>query len=156
MTKKYIVDLTPEERQYLEAFTTTGHHAAYQITRARILLKADRCQSGGSWQDLEISQALDVGVSTVERVRRCFVELGLDASLKRQPGGGRKRKLNGEQEAHLIALRCSQPPQGEARWTVQLLADQMVVLGQVDSISNETVRQALKKTNFSPGNKIVG
>lgn len=84
------------------------------------------------------------------------MELGLDASLKRQPGGGRKRKLNGEQEAHLIALRCSQPPQGEARWTVQLLADQMVVLGQVDSISNETVRQALKKTNSSPGNKIVG
>ena len=156
MTKKYIVDLTPDERQYLETFTTTGRHAAYQITRARILLKADNRQPGHSWSDVEISEALDVGVSTVERVRRCFVEAGLDASLRRQPGGGRKRKLNGEQEAHLIALRCSEPPKGQARWTLKLLSDQMVVLGQVDSVSDETVRQVLKKTNCSPGNKIAG
>lgn len=156
MTKKYIVDLTSEEREYLEEFTTTGRHAAYQITRARILLKADQNQPGGSWCDAEIKAALDVGVATVERVRRCFVEVGLEASLKRQSGGGRKRKLDGEQEAHLIALRCSDAPQGQARWTLRLLADQMVALGQVESISDETVRQVLKKTNSNPGNKSAG
>jgi transposase len=156
MTKKYIVDLTSEERKYLEEFTTTGRHAAYQITRARILLKADRNQPGGSWCDAEIKAALDVGVTTVERVRRCFVEVGLAASLKRQPGGGRKRKLDGQQEAHLVALRCSDAPQGQARWTLRLLADQMVALGQVESISDETVRQVLKKTNYNPGNKSAG
>lgn len=156
MTKKYIVDLTSEEREYLEGFTTTGRHAAYQITRARILLKADRNQPGGSWCDAEIKTALDVGVATVERVRRCFVEVGLAASLKRQSGGGRKRKLDGDQEAHLIALRCSDAPQGQARWTLRLLADQMVALGQVESISDETVRQVLKKTNYNPGNKSAG
>ena len=156
MTKKYIVDLTSEEREYLEGFTTTGRHAAYQITRARILLKADWNQPGGSWCDAEIKAALDVGVATVERVRRCFVEVGLAASLKRQSGGGRKRKLDGDQEAHLIALRCSDAPQGQARWTLRLLADQMVALGQVESISDETVRQVLKKTNYNPGNKSAG
>lgn len=156
MRKKYIVALTSEERQYLETFTTTGRHAAYQITRARILLKADTHQTDGSWSDAEISAALDVGTATVERVRQCFVEVGLDASLKRRPGGGRKSKLNGEQEAHLIALRCSEPPQGQARWTLKLLADQMVVLGQVDSLSDETVRQVLKKTSCNPGSKTAG
>ncbi len=156
MTKKYIVDLTSEEREYLEAFTTTGRHAAYQITRARILLKADQNQPGGSWCDAEIKTALDVGIATVERVRRCFVEVGLEASLKRRSGGGRKRKLDGDQEAHLIALRCSDAPQGQARWTLRLLADQMVALGQVESISDETVRQVLKKTNYNPGNKSAG
>ena len=156
MTKKYLVDLTLEERESLEAFTTTGRHAAYQITRARILLKADRNQPGGSWCDTEIKAALDVGVALIERVRRCFVEVGLAASLKRQAGGGRKRKLDGDQEAHLIALRCSDAPQGQARWTLRLLADQMVALGQVASISDETVRQVLKKTNYNPGNKNVG
>jgi len=156
MMKKYIVALTPEERKYLEEFTTTGRHAAYQITRARILLKADQNQAGGSWCDTEITAALDVGVATVERVRRCVVEVGLEASLKRQPGGGRKRKLDGDQEAHLIALRCSDAPQGQARWTLRLLADQMVSLGQVESISDETVRQVLKKTPCNLGNKSAG
>ena len=121
-----------------------------------VLLKADRNQPGGSWCDAEIKAALDVGVATVERVRRCFVEVGLEASLKRQSGGGRKRKLDGDQEAHLIALRCSDAPQGQARWTLRLLADQMVALGQVESISDETVRQVLKKTNYNPGNKSAG
>jgi transposase len=156
MRKKYIVDLTAEERQSLEAFTTTGRHAAYQITRARILLKANIHQPEGAWADAEISAALDVGTATVERVRRAFVELGLEASLKRQPGGGRKPKLNGEQEAHLIALRCGEPPQGQARWTLKLLAERLVTLGQVDSISDETVRQVLKKTNCNPGSKVAG
>lgn len=156
MTKKYIVDLSLEERGYLEEFTTTGRHAADQITRARILLKADRNQLAGGWSDVEISGALDVGTATVERVRRRFVEIGLEAALQRQSGGGRKRKLDGEQEAHLIALRCSDAPQGQARWTLQLLAEQMVELGHVESISDETVRRTLKKTNFNPGSRRVG
>lgn len=154
MVKKYIVDLSAEERAELEQFTTTGRRAADQITRARILLKADSNQPGGSWLDEEIASALDVGITTVERMRRRFVELGLKASLVRQPGGGRKQRcLNGEQEAHLVALVCSEAPEGRARWSVRLLADQMVQLGYVESVSHETVRQTLKKTNFSRGNK---
>jgi transposase len=157
MVKKYIVDLTPEERAYLIQFTTTGRHAADQLTRARILLKADCNQPGGSWVDEEIAAALDVGVTTVERVRRRFVELDLDSALKRQPGGGRKQRcLNGEQEAHLVALVCSQPPDGRARWTVRLLADRLVQLEVVEAVSHETVRQTLKKMNSNLGNKTVG
>lgn len=157
MVKKYIVDLSAEERAELEQFTTTGRRAADQITRARILLKADSNQPGGSWLDEEIASALDVGITTVERMRRRFVELGLKASLVRQPGGGRKQRcLNGEQEAHLVALVCSEAPEGRARWSVRLLADQMVQLGYVESVSHETVRQTLKKTNFSRGNKTAG
>lgn len=156
MVKKYIVALSEEERQSLEQFTTTGQHAAYQITHARILLKADRNQVGGSWSDVEIEAAIDVSVRTIERVRQRFVEEGLECALKQRPGAGRKRQMQGEQEAHLIALRCSKPPQGQARWTLRLLADQMVVLGYVESISHESVRQTLKKTNYNPGNRSVG
>jgi transposase len=156
MTKKYIVDLSKDERGYLEAFTSTGRHAAYQITRARILLKADCNQTEASWCDVDISAALDVGVATVERVRRRFVEVGLEAALQRQPGSGRQRQFDGEQEAHLIALRCSAAPPGQARWTLRLLADQMVALGYVETMSHESVRQTLKKTNCNLGNKRVG
>ena len=157
MVKKYIVDLSVEERTELEQFTRTGRHAADRITLARILLKADCNQPGGSWKDEAIAAALDVGVATVGRVRRRFVELSLEAALKRQPGGGRKQRvLNGESEAHLVALVCSQAPSGRARWTMRLLADQMVQLGHVETVSHETVRQTLKKTNYSPGNKTAG
>lgn len=89
-------------------------------------------------------------------MRQRFVEEGLECALKQRPGGGRKRQIQGEQEAHLIALRCSKPPQGQARWTLRLLADQMVALDYVESMSHETVRQTLKKTNCNPGNKSVG
>jgi transposase len=157
MVKKYIVTLTAEERAELEQFSTTGRRAADQITRARILLKADSNQPGGSWIDEEIASALDVSATTVERTRRRFIELGLQASLKRQPGGGRKgRCLNGEQEAHLVALVCSAAPVGRARWSVRLLAETMVQLSYVESVSHETVRQTLKKTSFSLGNKTAG
>ena len=116
MVKKYIVNLSAEERAYLEQFTTTGRRAADRITRARILLKADGNQSGDSGSDEAIAMALDVGVRTVERVRRHFVELGLEASLVRPPPGGRKQScLNGEQEAYLMALVCSEAPVGQAR-----------------------------------------
>jgi len=101
MVKKYIVDLSAQERAELEQLTRTGRHAADRITRARILLKADCNQPGGSWKDEAIAAASDVGIATVGRVRRRFVELSLEAALKRQPGGGRKhRVLNGESEAH--------------------------------------------------------
>lgn len=157
MVKKYIVDLSAEERTYLEQFTTTGRRAADRITRARILLKANCNQPGGSWQDKEMATALDVGVRTVERVRRRFVELGLEASIVRRPGGGRKQScLTGEQEAHLIALSCGEAPVGQARWTLRLLAQKMIQLGYVESVSHETVRQTLKKTNCSPGSNSAG
>lgn len=156
MVKKYIVTLNEEERQLLEQFTTTGRHAAYQINHARILLKADQNQTDGSWSDSDIQEALDISVRTIERVRQRFVEEGLQAALKQRPGAGRKRQIQGEQEAHLIALRCSEPPKGKGRWTLRLLADQMVELGHLESTSHETVRQTLKKTNYSRGSKIVG
>lgn len=145
MVKKYIVNLSEPERQYLEQFTKTGKHAAYQINHARILLKADCNQSNGSWRDTAIKEALDVSLRTVERVRQRFVEEGLKSALKARPGSGRKPKLTGELEAHLIALRCSDPPNGKGRWTVRLLADQMVELGYVEDLSHECVRQVLKK-----------
>lgn len=156
MVKKYIVALSEEERQFLEQFTTTGKHAAYQINHARILLKADKNQPDGSWRDGEIKEALDISLRTIERVRQRFVEEGLQDALKQRSGAGRKRQIQGEQEAHLIALRWSDPPQGQARWTLRLLADEMVRLDHVESLSHETVRQTLKKTNYNPGNKNAG
>jgi transposase len=146
--KKYIVTLTPEEREQLERLVTTGKSAAYKVNHARILLKADTHQADGSWTDQQISEALDISVSTIERVRQRFVEQSLDAALSRQVSRRRTpRLLDGEQEAHLIALACGDPPEGQARWTLRLLADQMVVLGHVEHLSHETVRQTLKKTN---------
>lgn len=156
MAKKYIVSLSDEEHQVLEQFTTTGKRGARQINHARILLKADINHPGGGWLDVEIQEALDVSVRTIERVRQRFVEQGLDAAIKHKPGAGRKRKMQGAQEAHLIALRCRKPPEGQARWTLQLLADQMVELNYIESISHETVRQTLKKTNSNLGEKQAG
>jgi transposase len=146
MPKKYVVRLTDLERQYLEQFTTTGKHAAYQITHARIPLKANCHQPNGSWGDSEIKEALDVSIRTIERVRQRFVEEGMELALKVRPGGGRKHKLTGDLEAHLIALRCSEFPQGRGQWTVRLLSDQMVELGYVDRLSHECVQQVLKKS----------
>lgn len=145
MVKKYVVNLTEAERQYLEQFTKTGKHAAYQINHARILLKADQNQTGGSWRDTDIKEALDVSIRTIERVRQRFVEEGMELAIKARPGAGRKQKLTGELEAHLVALRCSEVPKGKGRWTLQLLADQMVELGYVETLSHECVRQVLKK-----------
>lgn len=150
--KKYIVSLMPKERQTLEQLTTKGIAPAYKINHARILLKADINQDGGGWIDQAISQALDISVSTIERVRQQFVEVSLDTALNRHPQAKRKpRRLDGEQEAHLIAIACSPAPSGYARWTLRLLADRMVELEYVESISHETIRQTLKKTNLSLG-----
>ncbi len=157
MPKKYIVDLSEAERQSLLKLTTTGKQAAYKINHARILLKADVNQPDGDWSDEAISSALDISISTIERVRQRFVSEGIEASLSYRRGRGRKqRRLDGETEAHLLAIACSEPPPGQARWTLRLLADKMVELNHVESLCHETVRQTLKKTNFSLGEKSVG
>jgi transposase len=146
--KKYIVALSPEEREALESLTRTGKTSAYKLNHARILLKADVNQECGGWRDCDIRDALDISVSTIERVRQRCVEESLEAALSRQtPSRTKPRLLDGEQEAHLIALACAETPEGHGKWSVRLLADQLVELGYVESISHETVRQTLKKTN---------
>lgn len=150
--KKYIVALSVEERGELEQFIRTGKAAAYKMNHARILLKADTNQADGSWTDEAISQALDISVATIERVRQRFVETSLEAALSRQVQQQRKaRRLDGEQEAHLIAMTCSEAPEGYARWSLRLLAERMVELKHVESVSHETIRQTLKKTFSSRG-----
>ena len=145
--KTYRVTLTAEERQDLEALIHKGKAAARTITRARVLLKADASGDGPAWTDEQIHDALDVGLVTVYRIRQSFVEDGLQATLRpRKTNRDYQRKLDGDQEAHLIALACGKPPPGRARWTLRLLAERFVDLGQVEEISPETVRQTLKKT----------
>jgi transposase len=149
MNKKYRVTLTAQERQDLEALVQKGKAAARKLTRARILLKADASpQQGPAWTDEQIRDALDVGLVTIQRLRQSFVEDGLDAALQPRPRNRRyERLLDGDQEAHLIALACSKPPPGRARWTLRLLAERFVALGHVEEVSHETVRQTLKKTS---------
>jgi len=145
--KKYKVSLTAEEREELHKMVKTGKSAAYKISRARILLKADE-----GWTDEDIMKALEVSIRTVERARQQFVEEGLTAALSRRKSRRvYERVLDGEREAQLIALTCSQPPKGRKRWTMQLLADKLVELGYVESVCDETVRQTLKKTRSSRG-----
>ena len=151
--KKYVVTLTPEEREQLAGPLTAGKRSALTLARARILLKADQADGGPAWPDDRIAEALDCGVRTVERVRQRFVERGLEAALARKPQDrpSRLRKLDGRAEARLIALACSAPPDGRAAWTLQLLADRLVELRVVDTVCDETVRRVLKKTNSSRG-----
>jgi transposase len=149
--KKYVVTLTAEERHELSALITAGKGAAPKLTHARILLKADAAPSGPAWADERIAEALEVSHATVERVRQRFVEQGLEAALvrKKPDRPPRSAALDGAAEARLIALACSQPPTGRAAWTLRLLADKLVQLEVVASVSHETVRQVLKKTNSS-------
>ena len=152
MKKKYVVTLTEEERQELREMVSRGKAAARKLVHARILLKADAAEGGPGWGDAEIAEGLEVGRVTVERVRRQFVEEGLQAALERRaPQREYARKLDGDGEAHLIALACSQPPEGRSRWTLRLLAGRMVVLEYVDEMSYQTVRRVLKKTNSNLG-----
>ena len=144
--KKYVVSLSPAERWDLLQFSHTGKAAAYAITHARILLQADIASTEGRWVDSDISAALKVSVATIERVRQRCVEEGIDACLKQRPRV-RTRLLDGEQEAHLVALTCSPAPEGRARWTLRWLRDRLVALEIVETISHETVRQTLKKTS---------
>ncbi len=151
--KKYSVKLSKEQRQQIEQEVKTGKGPARQLTHARILLKADEGEEGPGWSDEQIREALEVSVPTIERVRRRFDEHGLEDALTRRPQPERpsKRKIDGEQEAHLIALCCSQAPDGYEHWSMRLLADKMVALGYVEQVSHNSVWETLKKTNSSRG-----
>jgi transposase-like protein len=152
MRKKYFVKLSEEERAYLEKLVSSGTAPARKLTRARILLKSDCGAKGPDWTYRAICEALDVNSLTVTKVRQQFMKGGLAAALERkQPERQYERRLDGEAEAHLIALACSQAPQGRQRWTLRLLAEKVVELGIVESLSYETVRSVLKKTSLSLG-----
>ena len=152
MKKKYIVTLTQEERRTLQEMLSRGKAAARKLVHARILLKADASAGGPAWNDDAIAEGLEVGRATVERVRREFVEEGLQPALeRRKPRRVYSRALDGDGEAHLIALACQKPPEGRSRWTLRLLADRMVALEHVEAVSYETVHRVLKKTNLSLG-----
>jgi len=149
--KLYLVTLTAEERSCLQGLISKGKAAARKQLHARILLKAD-VSEGQSWTDEEIAKALETSRPTVERVRRRFVEEGVEAALNRKKRPAPPPKImDGKAEAHLIALACSPAPEGRARWTLHLLAGRMVQLRYVEHVSHETVRQTLKKTSSNLG-----
>src|SRR5436190_4574405 len=156
--KKYKVTLTAEGRQQLQGLIASGKAAAKKLTHARILLKADAAEGGPGWDDQRIADAVEVSTDTIARVRQRFVEHGLEAALtrKQQDRPSRERKLDGRAEARLIALACSAPPQGRKEWTMRLLADKLVELGIVSTVSDEAVRRALKKTSSSRGRRNSG
>lgn len=152
---KHVVRLTTDERQRLARLVRTGTHPARALTHAHVLLKADA--DGLGLGDEAIAIALGCGVRTIARIRKAFAEGGLDAAVHRKrPTGRRYRKLDGEQEARLVALACSPTPDGRGRWTLQLLADRLVELRVVDAVSDETVRRTLKKTTLSRGSSSSG
>ena len=155
MYKKYVVRLAEEERRHLEKLVRRGRAHARELLYARVLLKADANKD--TWTDERIAEALEVSTATVARERRRFCEDGLEVALMpRKPGRPRRRVLDGRAEAHLIALACSDPPAGRERWSMRLLADRMVELGYVESVSYETVRRTLKKTRSSPTSNASG
>jgi transposase len=146
MPEKYLVTLTAEERQQLLEFTHQNKVSARRFKRAQILLLAD-----DGHRDEAIAHMLYVGESTVHRTRQKFVDGGVEFALSEAPRLGGKRKLDGKAEAFLVATACSDPPQGKAEWTMQMLADRLVAVKLVEQISDETVRRTLKKTTSSPG-----
>lgn len=149
MKTKYHVTLTEEQRQHLEKLTSSGTCSARQMKRAQILLKSD---GRANWSYQQIAEAFDVSMVTIAKVRKAFVEHGLEAALQRKkPERVYAHRLDGESEAHLIALACSQPPPGRQQWSLRLLRDRFVELGYVESISHETIRRTLKKTTSSRG-----
>ena len=147
MPEKYLVRLTAEEREELMALISKGKASAAKIRHAHVLLKADA--DGPNWTDVQIADAFSVHLNTVAGIRKRRVCQGLEAALNRQPQArpSRAPKLDGAAEARLLALSCSEPPPGQARWSLRLLADRVVELGIVESFSHESVRRALKKTN---------
>lgn len=148
MRKMYVVRLQEEERAQLRTLIRKGKGAAYKLMHARVLLKADQGTSCQRVTDETVAKAVDVSPGTVARIRKRFVEEGLEAALGRKPQEqpSRQRLLDGKAEATLIATACSKPPAGRERWTLRLLADRLVELDIVDDVSYETVRQTLKKT----------
>jgi transposase len=152
MRKQHIVVLSEEERARLHTLIGQGVAPARALTHARILLKANQGEAGPSWTDRAIATALEVHHTTVARVRQQYAAGGLDAAVDRKaPEREYRRQLDGAQEAHLVALACSAPPEGRKRWTLRLLAERLVQLEVVDAVSYETVRQALKQTASSRG-----
>ena len=150
--KTYVVELTGEERHELTRLVRTGKTAAYKRRHAGILLKSDAGSEGPNWSDARIAEALDVGTATVERLRKRFVAEGLEAALgRRKTQRVSLRRLDGDGEAKLIALACSEAPEGRRRWTLRLLAERMVALEYVDRLSKNTVHRLLKKTSLSLG-----
>jgi DNA-binding transcriptional ArsR family regulator len=148
MKKKYPVILTQTERDNLRSLIAAGTAPARKLTHARILLKADQSPEGPGWVDEEVAEAVEVSQPTISRVRKQYFEEGLEAAINRRPPNREyHRKLDGKQEARLVALACSEPPEGQARWSLRLLADKMVELEVVDDLSYQTVRRTLKKTN---------
>ena len=152
MEKRYRVTLTESERNDLRKLVRVGKSAAQKLVRARILLLADQSEGGPAKSDPEIVEALGCGRASVERIRKRFVEEGLEAALRPKPSlRVYERKMDGQAEAHLIALACGAAPEGRSRWTLRLLSDRMVALEHVESVSHETVRRVLKKTRLSLG-----
>ena len=150
MAKKYRVTLTAEEREELQTLLAKGKASARKLAPARVLLQVDETEAAPGRTDEETGAALNLSVRTIERVRERFVEQGLAAALLPKPSTRRyERALDGAQEARLIALACSAPPAGKSRWTLRLLAEQLIELQVLDTVSCECVRQALKKTNGS-------
>jgi transposase len=152
--KLYHVKLSANEREYLTKMISSGQESARKLTRARILLKSD-----AGYKDETIGQALDVGLATIHRIRKRFAQEGLEAAINRRPPNRTyERILDGRAEAHLIALACGDPPEGYGRWTLRLLAERLVILEEVEveSVSHETVRRTLKKTNLSLGSESNG
>ena len=149
--KRYRVTLSAAERAELEQLLSRGRADVREVKHAQVLLKADEAGGGSGWPDARIAEAIGVGVATVERLRQRFVEEGLEAALSPYRVGQRlyQRKLDGAQEAHLIALACAAPPAGHGHWSLRLLARRLVELGHTDTVSHETVRQTLKKTPSS-------
>ncbi len=150
--RRFVVKLTAAERDRLGCLISSGKAAAATLMHARILLKADEKEGESAWTDAAIAGALESSLTTVHRVRQTFVEQGLERALQRKlPTGRRFHKLDGAQEARLVVLACSEPPEGRSRWTLKLLADKLVELEVVDSVSPECVRTTLKKTNSNRG-----
>jgi hypothetical protein len=149
--KKYVVKLSDDERERLNTLIHRGKHPARQLTKARLLLKADASEAGEGWSDSQIAAALDTSVDTVARTRQQLVEEGFEAVLARKhsPASARTRIFDGAAEAKLIALACSDPPKGRKRWTLQLLEEQVVELKIVDRTSDNTIGRTLKKTSSS-------
>jgi hypothetical protein len=149
--KRYVVRLSEEERQRVRTLLQRGRAHARSLLYARILLKAEASEGGPAWTDERIAEAMETSTDTVARERRRLVEDGLEVALMaKKPGKPRRRVLEGRAEAHLVALACSEPPEGRGSWTLRLLADRMVELGHVERVSRETLRRTLKKTNCAP------
>ncbi len=152
MRKKYVVRLSQAEREMLEQLVKTGSASARKMTRAWILLKSDVSEDGPNWSYEQICQAYDISQIIVYQVRKTYVEQGLEKAISRKkPEREYKHRLDGEAEAHLIALACGEAPEGQERWTLRLLRDRMIKLEYVEDVSHETIRTTLKKTNLSLG-----